>query len=299
MKTNTNERKVILFYNTMWGAPLPLPKEGIPEDCLLTTDRHYLKTADVIVFHIPDLYKMMDDDLEKPEGQKWVAWSLESEENYPLLQSREFMSFFDYTMTYRQNADIVQAYYQFDYPERLLQIPEVPFREKKDICMMISSPCNRSRRQEYLYELMRYIPIDSYGKLFHNCTLEHDGGRESKLELYEKYKFVIAFENSCGIDYVTEKFYDPMLSGAVPVYFGASNIQEFTPGDDCFVDVRQFESPEALAAFLTEACKDEYHYNHFQAWRKHPLNPVFLQKTFMQREHLFIRLCRLILTIEK
>lgn len=73
MKTNTNERKVVLFYNTMWGVPLPLPLEG----------------------------------------QKWVAWSLESEENYSLLRNREFMSFFDYTMTYRQHSDIVQAYYEF------------------------------------------------------------------------------------------------------------------------------------------------------------------------------------------
>lgn len=299
MKTDTNERKVILFYNTMWGAPLPLPQEGIPEGVLLTTDRRYLKTADAVVFHIPDLYKAMDDDLEKPEGQKWVAWSLESEENYPLLRNREFMSLFDYTMTYRQHADIVQAYYRYDYPERLLQTAGVPFREKKDVCMMISSPCNRSRRHEYLCELMRHIPIDSYGKLFHNCTLEQDRGRESKLELYRQYKFVIAFENSCGTDYVTEKFYDPMLSGAVPVYFGASNIEEFTPGDNCFVDVRQFTSPESLAAFLTEACKDECHYNRFQAWRTRPLNPVFLQNASMQREHPFIRLCRLIRTIEK
>ena len=75
------------------------------------------------------------------------------------------------------------------------------------------------------------------------------------MELYRQYKFVIAFENSRANDYVTEKFYDPLLAGAVPIYLGAPNIETFAPGENCSVDIRNFSSPKELAAFLIEAAR--------------------------------------------
>lgn len=120
------------------------------------------------------------------------------------LKDPEFMEVFDYKMSYHQDADIVYPYYRYEYRKELILMPEFSFHEKKDICMMISSPFNQSGRQEYLQELMQYISIDSYGKLFNNCKLEKDSGQDSKMELYRQYKFVIAFENSRANDYVTE-----------------------------------------------------------------------------------------------
>ena len=81
---------------------------------------------------------------------------------------------------------------------------------------------------------MREIPIDSYGKLFNNKKMDQDNGRESKINLYKSDKFVIAFENACATDYVTEKFFDPLIAGAVPIYLGAPNINEFAPGRALF-----------------------------------------------------------------
>lgn len=67
------EQRIILVYNTMWGEPLSIPASALPADCVLTTDRRYLRTADMVVFHLPDLHKELKEDLEKQEGQKWVA----------------------------------------------------------------------------------------------------------------------------------------------------------------------------------------------------------------------------------
>ena len=114
------------------------------------------------------------------------------------------------------------------------------------------------------------------------------------MELYRQYKFVIAFENSRANDYVTEKFYDPLLAGAVPIYLGAPNIETFAPGENCSVDIRNFSSPKELAAFLIEACKNEKIYNKFLQWKKEPLKPEFMKKIEAQRVHPFIRLCHLL-----
>jgi hypothetical protein len=160
--------------------------------------------------------------------------------------------------------------------------------------MVISSDINKSLRQDYLKELMHYINIDSYGRLFNNKKLENDTGGDAKLKLYATYKFVIAFENSCTEDYVTEKFYDPILAGAVPVYLGAPNINEFAPAMGSFIDTRDFESPKELASFLITACKDEALYRTFFEWKEKAYLPSFEQKMKAVAVHPFVRLCSII-----
>lgn len=126
----------------MWNEPLDMPVQNIPTDCISTTNRCFLDAANMAVFHLPDLSHEWEKDLDKPEGQKWVAWSLECEENYPLLKDPEFMEVFDYKMSYHQNADIVYPYYRYEYRNNLLSLPKFSFHEKKDICTMISSLFN-------------------------------------------------------------------------------------------------------------------------------------------------------------
>lgn len=286
------EDKLILVYNLMWDCPLDIPLERIPAGYQFTTDRKCFHDADMVVFHLPTLRENIDVDLEKPESQKWVGWSLECEENYSFMKDDEFMSVFDYKMTYHQNADVVFPYYEASYESVFVQ--SLGNERTKDVCMLISSPFNKSNRKEYLKELMSYISIDSYGRLYNNAIMAEDLGRESKLKLYEQYKFVIAFENSCAPDYVTEKFYDPLLSGAVPIYLGADNIDEFIPGDNCYIDVREYPNPRYLAEYLKVCINNNELYNKHQRWRKEPIKQQFTELLIEQRVNPFIRLCSLI-----
>ena len=52
-----------------------------------------------------------------------------------------------------------------------------------------------------------------------NNAKEPPGGRQ-KSKLLRSYRFSLAFENSETPDYITEKFFDALMSGAVPVYLG-------------------------------------------------------------------------------
>ena len=64
------------------------------------------------------------------------------------------------------------------------------------------------------------------------------------------YKFALCFENARGMTgYVTEKIFDAMLAGAVPIYWGAENIKDLIP-ESCFIDYRELRSPEALHDLL-------------------------------------------------
>lgn len=96
---------------------------------------------------------------------------------------------------------------------------------------------DRSGRIPYLQETMNYIEIHSYGECMRNRELAADNGRQTKLTTIARYMFNLAFENGISLHYVTEKSFDPLISGSVPVYLGAPNIDEFAPGDHCFIVV--------------------------------------------------------------
>lgn len=70
-----------------------------------------------------------------------------------------------------------------------------------------------------------------------------------KIELISGYKFAIAFENIDYPGYITEKIIDCFVAGVIPLYLGASDIQEFIP-KNCFIDVKDFESFEALNSYI-------------------------------------------------
>lgn len=283
-------KKVIVVYNTMWEEPLAFDRKEIPDDFIITTDRHYLPSAVAVIFHLPTLRSEFDNEMCKPDGQVWIAWTLECEVNYLWTTAMDFKDLFDFWMSYHRGDDIIYPYYQYDYITSLSE-KKVSLTKQNKVCMFVSSPINKSKRIEFLKELMLYTEVDSYGRLFNNCKLEEDTGRESKLDLYSTYKFVIAFENAIAPDYVTEKFYDPLLAGTVPVYLGAPNIAAFAPGETSFLDVMNFENPKALAAFINACYKDDTLYNSFFEWKKKELSPAFTAKALEQQINPFVRLC--------
>ena len=121
---------------------------------------------------------------------------------------------------------------------------------------------------------------------FHRClsprvAVSREGeGYDRKLLVYSKYAFVFAFENSEAKNYITEKFWNPFLAGAVPVYLGAPGavVEKMSPSKDAYVDVREFTSAAALGAYLTRTAANKTAMAAFQAWRKRPRdtwNPLF------------------------
>lgn len=159
--------------------------------------------------------------------------------------------------------------------------------------MFVSSNVNNSRRQEYLSELMEHIHIDSYGRWRRNCILEGDKGYVSKLDVIKHYKFTIAFENAISPEYVTEKFFDPLIAGSVPVYLGAPDVDKLAPGLHAYIDVRNYDSPKSLAKELQRYCCNRNLYDKLLEWKRQPLNVTLANLIEEQHIHPFIRMAML------
>merc|ERR1711894_870320 len=71
----------------------------------------------------------------------------------------------------------------------------------------------------------------------------------TKTKLIQEYKFYLAFENSICRDYVTEKFFQRMKQGIVPVVFGGADYSSIAPTHS-YIDVKDFDTPKDLADYL-------------------------------------------------
>lgn len=78
-----------------------------------------------------------------------------------------------------------------------------------------------------------------------------------KLAVIRSYRFVVCYENTRTPGYISEKLFDCLFAGCVPVYLGEPNIRKFVPAE-CFIDRQAFGSDAELAAFLTRMPYEEY-----------------------------------------
>jgi hypothetical protein len=79
--------------------------------------------------------------------------------------------------------------------------------------------------------------------------------KASKHELSAEYRFVMAYENFRGRrGYISEKIFDALQAGSVPVYLGEERIAEFVP-QEAFVDARNFRTRRELLAYL-QSCPE-------------------------------------------
>lgn len=113
-------------------------------------------------------------------------------------------------------------------------------------------------------EVIRYMEahhpedFDHYGHGWSADFPSWRGPVASKFEVYPGYRFGLCYENMHSVrGYVTEKIFDCLRAGVVPVYWGAPDIADVVdPG--AFVDRRQFGSTGELVRFLREMDEDRW-----------------------------------------
>lgn len=79
-------------------------------------------------------------------------------------------------------------------------------------------------REAFFTQLSKYKSVDAPGGSMNNMpgidTLYTGDKWEVKRQFLSQYKFTIAFENDIFPGYQTEKLYDAMLAGSIPIYCG-------------------------------------------------------------------------------
>ncbi len=115
-----------------------------------------------------------------------------------------------------------------------------------------------SKRIEALAALSVFDSIDLYGRGWERWWSRNSmwmpywkhrkkimsvykGSCRSKYEVLSRYTFALCFENMVMKGYITEKIFDCLYAGTIPLYLGAKDITDLIP-EDAYIDCRKFPS---------------------------------------------------------
>ncbi len=108
---------------------------------------------------------------------------------------------------------------------------------------------------------LKWNQFNLYDKLFPwkmRIFNSYRGPIKNKWEVMPKYRFSICYENVRDVSgYVTEKIFDSMRCGCVPIYLGADNIHDYVD-PEAFIDRRNFKSDSELDDFISNITESEY-----------------------------------------
>ncbi|KAA0709891.1 Alpha-(1,3)-fucosyltransferase 9 [Triplophysa tibetana] len=233
------------------------------EGCQLTDDRNLFNTAHGILFHHRDIHQDLSNmpTLPRPYFQKWVWMNMESPSNSGLIPGLNAL--FNLTTSYRRDSDITVPYGQTSErsaDDRTYQIPQ----KEKFICWIVSNWNPDHERSKYYEKLKEHVSVETFGKSFNRYVSDGDYPK-----LVSICKFYLSFENSIHEDYITEKLFNPMTLGTVPVVLGPSrkNYERFIPADS-FIHVDDFKTAGELAEHLKVLHQNTDMYVKYFGWRE-------------------------------
>jgi hypothetical protein len=98
--------------------------------------------------------------------------------------------------------------------------------KKSKFCTLVASHDDTGIRTP-LYELVSKVaPVDCPGRFLHNDNSLAELFSDNKAKYLQQYKFNICPENSISPGYVTEKIFQALYSGCIPIYTGWSKDPE-------------------------------------------------------------------------
>jgi len=213
----------------------------------------------------------------------------------PKNWNRKYHTVFDRIFTYNDTWVDNEKYFLLRFPNNYGYGPlkEPPFEEKKFCTMIVGF--KRSNHPNELYSerlcairwfaenhpdefdlygfgwpgsfrpcfnryLEKYMPgaVNSFLDLFFPQNPVYKGTVGSKRKALSRYRFSICYEN-CHSEtgYITEKLFDSMSAGCVPVYWGADNVSSLIP-EECFINRQSFEEYDGLYKYLKSINKEKH-----------------------------------------
>ena len=211
--------------------------------------------------------RVKESDLEGMNKEQMILFMWEPPTVQKELYEPKTWERFGKIFTWDDDLVDNKQFFKFYYPVLRPRIENVPPFEQKKFCTLIAR-CLSSKDPRELYserkKTIRFFEdrrdeFDLYGMYWGKHKFKNwRGAIGDKLAVLKNYKFSICYENTRDIKgYVTEKIFDCLAAGVVPVYWGASNITDYVPAN-CFIDRRQFKNNKEMYKFLRKVTKERY-----------------------------------------
>ena len=220
--------------------------------------------------------------LTKGYKNKMILFLWEARAVCPQNWNNKFHNLFNIIFTWNDKYIDNIKFFKFNWPQNPYKNKkfDIPFVEKKSLVNI-----SMNKKSSYINELyseriraIKYfenkIPdsFDLFGYGWNKPTTlmqklfpflvqnykSYKGPVKSKWEVLPYYKFSICYENiSDEFGWITEKIFDCMKSGCVPIYLGAININDYINAN-LFIDKRNYSNYDELYNFIINYSEKDY-----------------------------------------
>lgn len=227
------------------------------------------------------------------KNQKKFLFIFEPPVVMPQIYQKKVISQFDKVFVMFDDYIDHKRYIKFHYPQpRLASIEKFVSFDEKKFCVLIAGNKTSSHKSELyservntikFFERLKTSQLDLYGSGWnkYNCW---KGQVESKWNTLCEYKFCICYENMGDQrGYITEKIFDCFVAKCVPIYWGATNIEDYIP-NDCFIHRQHFASNQELYDYLKNMDAETYdkYLLSAQNFLKSPASKKFSIESFVE-----------------
>ncbi len=122
-----------------------------------------------------------------------------------------------------------------DIREKCKQLRFPNVKEKNRFCCMVASNSADGLRDDMFNAISQIGHVDSAGKYLHNDdSLITDFG-DNKVAYLQSYTFNICPENTAAYGYTTEKIFESISCGCLPIYWGAELADKEVINEDAII----------------------------------------------------------------
>ncbi|XP_012162504.1 alpha-(1,3)-fucosyltransferase B-like [Ceratitis capitata] len=257
--TDTNEP---LFYRNIYCGYYT---------CTITNDRLRLKEAKVILFDGIS-FDVLDMPLPRYAFQLWALLYDRSPANRTILFFSELLRYFNYTSTFSRYSDFPLTLHTLSNVADLVNPLFLRRSEDKSeiSVLFMENNCNTmSSRENYVRELMSYVPVYSCGSCLRNRDATRFRHEIDVVRFMSIYRFTLVLEDVTCSDYISSRYWQALTAGSIPIYYGSPTIRDWQPHNRSALYISDFHSVKDLADLIEQLSENETAYNEYL---RHKLN---------------------------
>jgi len=281
--TINRDAPLILYWDLPWGDGSIPPKHGETQGkCTISRDKKDLMKSKAVVFHHTTISKrdLPWKHYRNPE-QVFIWWTAESPGSFVFMKHNldDYDNFFNWTMTYRRDSDVTAPYFTTNDLLKSIEMGQSAIDDiiskKEKLSIIFTSNCwytygalERKKISDQLFDLG--LNMERYGHCYRNSKLPRSSQKDVDGYI-KKFKFYFAFENALNCrDYITEKFWNALSLGVVPVVWGTSREDYASAAPKgSFIHVDDFPNLNDLVTYLNYLDRNDTAYREYFRWREH------------------------------
>ncbi|XP_003373831.1 transmembrane and coiled-coil domain-containing protein 4 [Trichinella spiralis] len=275
------DKRIVLLFISVGQPELRFPAGGGRQncsfnyDCIASNDKRLLSVSSAVIFELRDV-QLSSIFLPKRPDQIFIFYSREAPPQL-FAPTLGVGNFFDHSVTYMPISWFHCPYgmvvkkkkkkSESSGEESSTRREQQP-NNRTRLAFWIASKCSTHSGREWLVErLARYIPIDTYGACGTLPLTREAFDHDQQRSLAKLYKFRIVFENTVCRHYMTERFFEALIDGSVPVVLRRADYEPIAP-EHSFIAVDDFHSAQQLADYLNFLHTNPRQYEKYHQWTR-------------------------------